>query len=143
MGRILLFLFKIRAFLLFLFLEAIAIGLVSSYNSQQGSAFFNSSNRVIGGILGVKNNVVEYFTLASVNRNLVEKNAELLAELEKYKHPADSIFIPLDSILANSFSFKGAKVINNSIRLSQNHITLTKVPIKVSKKVWVFLMRKV
>jgi rod shape-determining protein MreC len=126
MGRILLFLFKIRSFLLFLFLEAIALSLIANYNSQQGSAFFNSSNRFIGGFLGAQDNVISYFSLSSVNRSLVEKNAELLAELEKYRHPADSVYIALDSALANSFSFKGAKVINNSVRLSQNHITLNK-----------------
>ncbi|MCH7413349.1 rod shape-determining protein MreC [Belliella sp. R4-6] len=126
MQRILLFLYSLRAFLLFVFLEAIAIWLIVSFNSQQGSAFFNSSNQFSGKILGVKNNVSEYFTLAEVNRRLVDTNAELLAELEMYKKPADSTFIQLDSILTAKFEFKGAKVINNSIRLSQNHLTLNK-----------------
>ncbi len=126
MQRILLFLYRVRAFLLFLFLEGIAIWLIVSYNSQQGSAFFNSSNQFSGSVLTAQNNVVEYFSLASVNKNLVEKNAELLAELEKYQKPADSVFIELDSVLLHSFQFKGAKVINNSINLSQNFITLNK-----------------
>ncbi|MCH7397505.1 rod shape-determining protein MreC [Belliella sp. DSM 107340] len=126
MQRILLFLYSLRAFLLFVFLEAIAIWLIVSFNSQQGSAFFNSSNRFSGKILGAKNNVSEYFSLAEVNRRLVDTNAELLAELEMYKKPADSTFIQLDSILMAKFEFKGAKVINNSIRLNQNHLTLNK-----------------
>ena len=126
MQRILLFLYSLRAFLLFVFLEAIAIWLIVSFNSQQGSAFFNSSNRFSGKVLGAKNNVSEYFSLAEVNRRLVDTNAELLAELEMYKKPADSTFIQLDSIFMAKFEFKGAKVINNSIRLSQNHLTLNK-----------------
>ena len=126
MQRILLFLYSLRAFLLFVFLEAIAIWLIVSFNSQQGSAFFNSSNRFSGKVLGAKNNVSEYFSLAEVNRRLVDTNAELLAELEMYKKPTDSTFIQLDSIFMAKFEFKGAKVINNSIRLSQNHLTLNK-----------------
>lgn len=126
MQRILLFLYSLRVFLLFILLEVIAIWLIVSYNSQQGSVFFNSSNQLAGKILGTKNNVSEYFSLREVNTRLVETNAELLAELEMYRKPADSLFIQLDSLKMVSFEFKGAKVINNSIRLSQNHLTLNK-----------------
>lgn len=126
MQRILLFLYRLRAFLLFLVLEGIAIWLIVSYNSPQGSAFFNSANQVSGSVLAAQNSVVEYFSLASVNKALVEKNAELLAELEAFKKPADSVFIELDSTLLHSFQFKGAKVINNSLNLSQNFITINK-----------------
>jgi rod shape-determining protein MreC len=126
MQRILLFLFKIRAFLLFVLLEVIAIWMIASNNSQQGAAFFNSSNQFIGSILDTQNDVVEYFSLSSVNKSLVDKNAELLTELEKLRQPADSVFIELDSVLSSTFQFKGAKVINNSLRLTQNHLTINK-----------------
>ncbi|SNS39323.1 rod shape-determining protein MreC [Belliella buryatensis] len=126
MQRILLFLYSLRAFLLFVFLEAIAIWLIVSFNSQQGSAFFNSSNQFSGKILGAQNNISDYFTLADVNKRLLDTNAELLAELEVLRKPADSVYIQLDSVFENSFEFKGAKVINNSIRLSQNHLTINK-----------------
>jgi rod shape-determining protein MreC len=126
MQRILLFLYSLRAFLLFLFMEAISIWMIATFNSQQGSVFFNSSNKVSGTFLSYKHGIVEYFSLASANKILVEKNAALLAELESFKTPADSMTIALDSSLRNNFQFKGAKVINNSIRLSQNHLTLNK-----------------
>jgi rod shape-determining protein MreC len=126
MQRILLFLYKIRAFLLFVLLEVIAIWMIASNNSQQGAAFFNSSNQFIGSILDTQNDVVEYFSLSSVNKSFVDKNAELLTELEKLRQPADSIFIKLDSVLSSTFQFKGAKVINNSLRLTQNHLTINK-----------------
>jgi rod shape-determining protein MreC len=126
MQRILLFLYQIRAFLLFVLLEVIAIWMITSNNSQQGAAFFNSSNQLIGSMLGAQNDVVEYFSLSSVNKSLVDKNAELLAELEKLRQPADSVFIELDSLLSSTFQFKGAKVINNSLRLTQNHLTINK-----------------
>lgn len=126
MQRILLFLFKIRAFLLFVLLEVIAIWMIASNNSQQGASIFNSSNQFIGSILGIQNDLVEYFSLSSVNKSLVDKNAELLTELERIRQPADSVFIELDSLLSSTFQFKGAKVINNSLRLTQNHLTINK-----------------
>ena len=126
MQRILLFLYSIRAFLLFVLLETVAIWLIVSNNSQQGSAFFNSANRISGVVLDAQSNVIDYFSLAAVNKALVEKNAELISELEQYRQPADSIYIPLDSMMASSFQFKGAKVINNSINLSQNFLTINK-----------------
>ncbi|AFL83222.1 rod shape-determining protein MreC [Belliella baltica DSM 15883] len=126
MQRILLFLYSLRAFLLFVVLEVIAIWLIVSYNSQQGSVFFNSSNQFSAKVLGTKNNVTDYFSLREVNNRLLDTNAQLLAELEMYRKPADSAFIELDSTLLTSFDFKGAKVINNSIRLNHNYLTLNK-----------------
>lgn len=111
---------------MFVLLESVAIWLMVSNNSQQGAVFFNSANQLSGGILSTQNNIAEYFSLASVNKSLVDKNAELLAELEYYKTPADSAFIPVDSLMAATFNFKGAKIINNSINLSQNFITINK-----------------
>jgi len=126
MQKILLFLFRLRAFLLFVALEVVAFTLITSQNSQQGSVFFNSSNRWTGTLLETESNILEYFTLAEVNKSLVQKNAELLAELQKFKSPADSVFIKIDSALFHSFEFKAAKVINNSLRMTQNYITLNK-----------------
>ncbi|UJP66067.1 rod shape-determining protein MreC [Mongoliitalea daihaiensis] len=126
MQRIFLFLYRIRAFLLFIALEAIAVFLIVSNNSQQGSAVFNSANQITGNILNTQANVLDYFSLASVNKALVDKNANLLAELEKFKKPADSVYIELDSVLSASFQFKGAKIINNSIHHSQNYLTINR-----------------
>lgn len=111
---------------MFVLLEAMAISLIVSNNSQQGSAFFNSSNELSGSVFRTQSNVVDYFSLSSVNKSLMDKNAELLTELEALRKPADSVFIPLDSAMFAGIQFKGAKVINNSLRLLQNHLTINK-----------------
>src|SRR5690606_371805 len=126
MQRILLFLYRLRAFLLFVLLEAIAIGLIVSYNSPQGAVFFNSSNEFSGRFLAFQDNFTEYFHLASANDALAEKNAVLIEELHHYKRPTDSVTFELDSSLRHHFEFRSAKVINNSIHLNQNHLTLNK-----------------
>lgn len=126
MQRILLFLFRLRAFLLFALLEAMAIGLIVSYNSPQGAVFFNSSNAFSGRLLAFQDNFTEYFHLATANDALAEKNAALIQELHHYQRPADSVTLELDSVLSHHFEFRSAKVINNSIHLNQNHLTLNK-----------------
>lgn len=126
MQRILLFIYRLRAFLLFVILEATAIGLIVSYNSPQGAVFFNSSNEVAGRLMAFQDSFTEYFHLASANDALAEKNAALIEELHYYKRPADSVTFVLDSVLRNNFIFRSAKVINNSIHLNQNHLTLNK-----------------
>ncbi|MEX2591441.1 MAG: rod shape-determining protein MreC [Anditalea sp.] len=126
MQRILLFLYRLRAFLLFALLEAIAIWLLVSFNSPQGAVFFNSSNQVSGRILTFRDNFTEYFYLASANDALAEKNAALIKELQYYKRPDDSVHFELDNTLRNKFEFRSAKIINNSIHLNQNMLTLNK-----------------
>jgi len=126
MQRILLFLYSLRVFLIFIALETIAIWLIVSYNSPQGAVFFNSSNQITGSFLETRENVTGYFTLGIANEGLAEKNAELLMRLEKLTQPRDSAFLELDSVFATEHEFRSAKVINNSIRFNQNHLTLNK-----------------
>ena len=126
MQQIFLFLYRLRAFILFLVLELLASGIIFTHNSPQGAVFFNSSNKFTGNLLSTKNNVVSYFTLHSTNRALAEKNASLLNKMERMNTVADSSHFSLDSTLNNKYNFWSARVINNSIHLSQNYITLNK-----------------
>ncbi|WP_143962552.1 rod shape-determining protein MreC [Litoribacter populi] len=126
MQRILLFLYSLRVFLIFIGLEVLAIWLIFSYNSPQGAVFFNSSNYFAGSVLQARDGVTGYFTLGAANEALAEKNAELLSRLSVTMQPADSAYLEIDSVLAGQHEFRSAKVINNSIRLNQNNITLNK-----------------
>tara|TARA_R110002096_G_scaffold36918_2_gene102751 strand:- start:3592 stop:4425 length:834 start_codon:yes stop_codon:yes gene_type:complete len=126
MQQIFLFLYRLRAFILFLILELLALGIIFTHNSPQGAVFFNSSNKFTGRLLSSKNNFVSYFTLYSTNKALAEKNASLLNRLDKMTPVVDSAYFDLDSTLSNNFNFWSARVINNSINLSQNYITLDK-----------------
>ncbi|MCC5939816.1 MAG: rod shape-determining protein MreC [Lunatimonas sp.] len=126
MRRILLFLYSLRAFILFVFLEFVAIWLIVNNHSRQGAVFLNSSGQVTGTLLNTKNNFLEYFYLGSINEALSEKNARLLKKLEYTMPLQDTVFFELDSSFAHSFDFWSAKVINNSLHLNQNYITLNK-----------------
>ena len=126
MLRIFQFLYRVRAFLLFAFLEFLAIWMIVSNNSPQGAAFFNSSNELVGSALKKQADVVQFFALADVNANLVEENARLRQELFKTQARPDSLPLAIDSALEATFELKGARVVANSLRFSQNYLTLQK-----------------
>ena len=126
MLRILQFIYRIRAFILFVFLEAVAIWMIATNNSPQGAAFFNSSNALIGSVLKQQADVVQFFSLADANEALTTENAQILEKLLLLQVKPDSIAMPMDSAFAATYEFRGARVIGNSLRFSQNYLTLNK-----------------
>jgi rod shape-determining protein MreC len=126
MLRILQFLYRVRAFLLFAFLEFLAIWMIVSNNSPQGAAFFNSSNELVGNALKKQADVVQFFSLADANSALVDENAKLKQELLKFQVKPDSMPLAIDSTLESNFELKGARVVAYSLRFSQNYLTLYK-----------------
>ncbi len=126
MLRILQFIYRLRAFLLFAFLEFLAIWMIVSNNSPQGAAFFNSSTELVGNALKKQADVVEFFSLVDANAALVEENASLKQELLRLKVKPDSMSFAIDSTLKATFELKGARVVANSLRFSQNYLTLYK-----------------
>ena len=126
MLRILQFLYRVRAFLLFAFLEFLAIWMIVANNSPQGAAFFNSSNEWVGNALKKQADVVQYFSLVDDNAALVEENARLKQDLMALQVRPDSMPLVIDSALEANFEIKGARVVANSLRFSQNYLTLYK-----------------
>ena len=126
MLRIFQFLYRVRAFFLFAFLEFLAIWMIVANNSPQGAAFFNSSNEWVGNALKKQADVVQYFSLVDDNAALVEENARLKQELLALQVRPDSMPLVIDSALEANFELKGARVVANSLRCSQNYLTLYK-----------------
>ena len=97
------------------------------YNTAQNEIFINSANIFSGHIYGGVNNFKQYFQLSEISDSLALENARLrkllynteVDELAK----RDSLFNQ-DSTL--QYSYITAKVINNSINLNNNKITLDK-----------------
>ena len=94
-----LFLYKYRAFLVFILLEFFALFLVVQNSNYNRATFFNSSNTVVGSILEVSSNVRDFINLASTNKQLSEENARLREKLnvlnDKLKKQKNSAGISL------------------------------------------------
>ncbi|QMU26959.1 rod shape-determining protein MreC [Adhaeribacter radiodurans] len=134
------FIYRYRAFLVFILLEIGCGYLIIRNNKYQNAAFFNSANYYVGEVLAFRSQVFDYFRLVQVNQTLVQENTNLRQQLYRIQAirahdslPAfsDSVFIQTDSIptydslkIRLAHEYIPAKVINNSIRQLNNFLTL-------------------
>lgn len=128
MGSLFQFLYEYRLFFLLVILEIISFGLIVNKNIKQQSAFLNSSNEVSASIMGITDAVVGYFSLTQENYKLAAENAKLNSMLVKNQQmlermAMDTMKFP---IAEDQYHFIVAKVINNSVALPNNYITLNK-----------------
>ena len=128
MLRLFQFIVRYQAFLIFLALEVFCGWLVVRNNRYQNAAFFNSSNRIAGGIHNFNNNITSYFQLRQVNDQLVVENAQLQTELAVLQNRLGVVNqnLALNQVKLKNYSFIPAKVINNSTRRLNNYITIDK-----------------
>lgn len=132
MKHLLQFLLKYNHWILFLLLEGISLFLLFRFNQYQGSAFFTSSNYVVGNLYSWRSGVTQYFNLETINDELVQRNIELGLEIEQlrkslYDITADSSGIErLKEEALSAYVTWKAHVINNSITRTDNYITIDK-----------------
>ena len=133
MRNLIQFVYRFRAFLVFLILEGFSVFLLVRNNSYQNAAFYNSANTYVGKVLEMQRNITDYFRLVQINQALVQENAGLKETLyRKQAAVEDTLFGRIDSVLTVSdtlnqavpYKFIGAKVINNSVRRVNNYFTL-------------------
>jgi rod shape-determining protein MreC len=121
------FFYRYRALTLFLVLEIFCGWMVVSFNTYQGSSFFNSSNVFTGAVLQTTDNIKYYFKLRSINLDLAEENKELHRQLQESRQR--NILLDEktpDTARIYQYSFVTAKVINNSTNKLSNYFTLDK-----------------
>ena len=132
MRNLLNFFLKYNDWFLFILLEVISFVLLFRFNNYQGSAFFTSSNQVIGMVYEATNKVTGYFHLKTINDDLVQKNVELELQVEHLRTAllemtADSAEIErMKSDALLGYDIYRASVINNSLTHADNYITLNK-----------------
>ncbi len=124
MFRLLNFLFYYRAFLTFLFLEALCAWLWIENSQYQSSQFFNSANRVAASLIRFSEQTRSYFSLADVNRELAEENAELRTLVEQMTIQEEAMRTVPDTVVY--FEFVSARVINNNVSHFKNHLTINR-----------------
>jgi rod shape-determining protein MreC len=113
---------------LFLILQIIGFLLiVSGGNRFHQASVANSSNAFVGRIYELNNTIINYFSLRSYNDLLNEENARLLERivyLENLQPNVDSISNKIDSIQDVLYHFSSATIINSTINLRKNYLTI-------------------
>ena len=108
-------------------LEVTAFLLIVQNNKYQSASFLNSSNYVAGEIYSSVTSATQYLNLGVVNEQLANENAQyrnLMRSSYVFYH--DTTKAVVDTIRNQKYTFKQAKVINNSVNRQDNYITLNK-----------------
>ena len=126
------FFLKYNHWFLFLLLEVISFALLFRFNNYQAGAFFTSSNRLVGSVYELANNVTGYFHLKSINDELVERNVQLEMQIESLRDALTELSVDSSGLerlkkdaLKDCRLYK-AKVIKNSLNHADNYITIDK-----------------
>lgn len=131
MHRLLQFLYRYRAFILFIVLEGISFWIVVENNAYQGAKFFNASAGISASVFSTKDYVTTYFNLTEVNQILAGENARLKQRLTEL---TDSTF--LESLMFDTIRDIAvkAKVIDNSLFFKKNYLIINKGSLDNVKK---------
>jgi rod shape-determining protein MreC len=106
----------------FLFLEAVSVGLVATSYSYQGSLVVNTVNDFTGGILETLSNVSGYFALKKENELLVEENATLRSNCPEAFLITDTNTVYVDTL----YRFIPAHVVYLTLNKSSNYFMINK-----------------
>lgn len=126
------FLIKYNCWFLFILLEVTSFVLLFRFNNYQQSVYFSSANVVAGKVYEVSGGISSYFHLKSVNEDLLDRNMALeqqITQLEKalFEWKSDSVELySIKNLPRADYELFKAHVINNSINLVDNYITLNK-----------------
>ncbi|MDR2805722.1 MAG: rod shape-determining protein MreC [Dysgonamonadaceae bacterium] len=125
------FIFKNIHWLLFCILVYLSVWLIVNNNQFQRSKYLQVMREVAGNVYSVTNYFRSYLYLKSANADLSKRLAELETELYAYQNrwitvqndEADPGRLIMDSLV---YRFIPAQVVNNSVFLLENYMTLDK-----------------
>ena len=126
------FLAKHHHWFVFILLEAISFTLLFRYNSYQNSVWFSSANVVTGKVYEWSSQLEKFFSLATVNQHLTQRNLALEQKVVELSEKLtavtkDSSYIKADvTQQLSQFKQIPAKVVSNSLKDANNLMTIDK-----------------
>ena len=128
MRKLIEFIRSIYVVVLFVVLEAAAIGYYAHSSSYTQARLLARSNQVAGGVHGFFAGVRRYLCLGRENRQLAERVASLEEQLAKYQEAETEARLDtyLRDIGDSKYRFATAAVVGNSLNRMQNLLTLNR-----------------
>ena len=126
MRGLLRFIYKYRAFELFVFLQIISIWLLVRNDRYYNAAYLSTSNTVVANLNQKVFNTEKYFSLREVNDELAAENAFLREQLSKYMYESEYENLLFNDSLVNRYEIIPSKVERNSTAKKNNLILLDK-----------------
>ena len=132
MKNLLEFLGRHYHWLIFVFLEAVSLTLLFSYNSYHNSVWFSSANAVAGRFYQWTSAVESYFSLTKVNEDLTLRNFYLERQVTQlrrlYSEATQEVSVKERQELEMLERYKliPAKVVTNELEKQNNLLTINK-----------------
>lgn len=127
MRNFLLFIYRNHFTFIFLILEIVSFYLLVNYNSYHRATWLSSSNKVSGNIYNSYSNATQYLMLQQINEELAKENAYLRSQLPtSFKDSKDYFSLVYDELNKRQYTYRSARVINNSVNKHFNYITINK-----------------
>jgi rod shape-determining protein MreC len=129
MQQLFVFLYKYRAFILFILLEVLCGWFIVQNNTYHSAAYFNSSNHYAARIMRFSNSARDYMNLGNVNEQLARENARLNYLYERLQQEKDAKApkgYTIDSTISKRYKYIVAKVLNASTNRFTNFLTIDK-----------------
>jgi len=117
------FLQKHYFILLFVFLEVVALVMLSRSQCYQRAAVNHRTNAIAANIYHLRSDISGYFSLRHQNIMLQKQNAELLKQLALVKEQLPE---PDSALKSQIYDYIPATVINNTVDLRNNYIIINK-----------------
>jgi rod shape-determining protein MreC len=112
-------------------LQIVALSFLFRYNKFHEAAFMGIANELTGRVSSRYSNIEYYFHLKKINESLASQNEKLLNEMPSNREGADSsLQIIVDTAHKDTtganlrYVWRGARVVNNSVSLQNNYITI-------------------
>ncbi len=135
MKNIFVFIWRNHFVFLFLILQSFSVYLLVQNNDYQRASFINSANSVSGKFFSVYNGIREYFYLKQTNEDLAAENAELRKKQPNAFIRYDvKVFHIKDTVYRQQYTYRSAKVVNNTVNKRNNYLTLNRGSIHGMKK---------
>jgi len=113
--------------LLFVILESFCIFLLVQNNKFQHASVLNATNNGVAKVMEGVSYVTDYIHLRDNNLILANENATLRNALKQSQFVNDSNVVMIrDTISKQLYSYTTAKVVNNSVSMRNNYLTLNK-----------------
>ena len=125
MRNLIAFFKRFRVFLVFAFLQGLALSTYFTYLNFPRSQYLTSASIVNGQILTVKNDVTKHFNLSYNNYRLQKENISLRKRLPQSFIPVQSNVFKIDDTLYHQqYEYIAATVINSTFDKRNNYFTL-------------------
>ncbi len=130
MNNLISFIQRFSHWILFLLLEIIGFTLLFSFNGYQSSVWLSSANNISGKLFECTSFFANFFSQATINNELTQRNIELQQENELLKEKLGDktieAIISAQKSKPITYNYIHAKVISNTITEQNNILTLDK-----------------